>query len=91
MWRKNVQDTISSCEVHETPFDLYLMGLMEPHYMLPARLVTFDYWPAKHTENGKAAIFGQDNYRPGGWFLFMLVEEQATETYSDELIHLLSI
>lgn len=35
MWRKDIQDTISGCEYFETPFDLYLMGYLEPHYPVP--------------------------------------------------------
>lgn len=38
MWRKDIQDTISGCEYFETPFDLYLMGYVEPHYPLPTNV-----------------------------------------------------
>lgn len=38
MWRKDVQDTIDSCKEDETPFDLYLMGYVEPHHPLPTNV-----------------------------------------------------
>lgn len=76
MWRKDVQDTISGCEIFETPFDLYLMGYLEPHYQVPARVICFDYWPKGETEEGKATLYGFDHYRPGRWYEFMLIEEE---------------
>ena len=51
----------------------YLAGEYPPHYPVPARIVTFDYWPASHTDNGKPAVYGHDHYKPGRWLEFLEV------------------
>lgn len=35
MERKDLQDTITGCEVFETPLDLYLLAETGPHHRLP--------------------------------------------------------
>lgn len=52
----------------------YAIGWDKPNYPMPVRLVTFDYWPACKTSNGKPALFGQDHYKPGRWLEFLTIK-----------------
>lgn len=58
---------------HVLSRSLYHYGHAAPNYPVPARIVTFDYWPAHHTDNGKPALYGHDHYKPGRWLEFLEV------------------
>lgn len=83
MWRKDVQDTISSCEIHETPFDLYLMGLDKPHYPLPAVKTVVIHL-------GNAIFLGRVVDEIHDEMELEEIHVWERTVYSDELIHLLS-
>lgn len=68
-----IEDTLSACCGSIGYMMPYLNGRYPAHYPVPARIVTFEYWPASQTDNGKPAVYGHDHYKPGRWLEFLEV------------------
>lgn len=68
-----VQAAIARRRALEDNFEAYQRGDVPPHYPVPALLNTIDYWPATETMNGKPALYCQDQYKPGRWRAWLVI------------------